>query len=290
MFTRRVIFNPNYAATNGLAVVSPLPDGQWRITATLRHISSVPTREQLQLILSERGPRTSWVELGPPSVAGRYRIQPTVAASLRASRVLLAGDAAHTFSPATAQGINTGIADAANLGWKLATLLRGVGQDCLLDSYDIERRQAALDAVKRTEQYSNGLSTSNLLVRGIRDTLGLLAGKVERLRLPMTEGLAGFDTRYEAGLLGPGHQVRGWGEVGERVEQLPAELSGRGTFRLLSSDRSESAWLKKNSPVAGLWELKSAFLQLAQGAALVRPDNHIAWLGSKNSSPIQVSC
>ena len=274
-----------YAATSGFAVVSPLPDGLWRLTTTLRHISGMPTREQLQLILSERGPRTSSVELGPLAAVGRYRIQRSVASSLRDGRVLLAGDAAHTFSPATAQGMNTGIADTANLAWKLAAVLGGVGHDTLLDSYATERRQAALDAVKRTERYSGGLSTSNPLTRGIRDTLGLLAGRIDKLRLPMTEGLAGFDTRYEKGLVGTGRHVNGWGEVGKRVEQLPPALRGRATFRLLSSDSSARSRLKT---FANRWpaEIDVGVLSAGgAGLALVRPDDHIAWLGSASRLP-----
>jgi hypothetical protein len=245
----------------------------------------MPTREQLQLILSERGPRTSSVELGPLTAVGRYRIQRSVASSLRAGRVLLAGDAAHTFSPATAQGMNTGIADAANLAWKLAAVLGRVGHDTLLDSYDTERRQAALDAVKRTERYSSGLSTSNPLTRGIRDTLGLLAGRIDKLRLPMTEGLAGFDTRYENGLVGTGRHVNGWGEVGKRVEQLSPALRGRATFRLLTSDRSERSRLKT---FANRWPAQIDVGVLSAGGAglaLVRPDDHLAWLGSASRLP-----
>ena len=268
-----------YAATSGLAVVSPLPDGLWRITATLRHISTVPTREQLQLILSERGPRTSSVEIGPLAAVGRYRINRSVAPSLRDGRVLLAGDAAHTFSPATAQGMNTGIADAANLAWKLAAVLRETAKDTLLDSYDTERRQAALDAIRRTERYSNGLASSNPVARGIRDTLGLLAGRIDALRLPMTEGLAGFDTRYEKGLVGADREVDGWGEVGKRIEQLPPAMRGRASFRLLCSDRAESGRLKN---FARDWPVGidvGLFSKGGKGFVLVRPDDHIAWLG-----------
>lgn len=274
-----------YAAENGFAVVSPLPDGLWRLTATVRHISGVPTREQLQLIISERGPRTSSVELGPLGAVGSYRTRRVVARSFLDDRVLLAGDAAHTFSPSTAQGMNTGIADAANLAWKLAAVLGGTGQDILLDSYDSERRQAALDALERTDRYSGGLSTSNLVARGLRDTLGLLANRVERLRLPMTEGLAGFDTQYEEGLIGPARQVSGWGEVGKRVEQLPPALRGRASFRLLGRNGQEARELRafaKRCPV----EIDVGVLSKGgRGFALVRPDDHIAWLGGKNRLP-----
>lgn len=85
-----------YAADSGFAVVSPLPDGLWRLTTTLSHINRVPTREQLQLIINERGPRTSSVEIGPPVAVGCYRIRRAVVPSLRAGRVLLAVYATHS--------------------------------------------------------------------------------------------------------------------------------------------------------------------------------------------------
>jgi flavin-dependent dehydrogenase len=170
--------------------------------------------------------------------------------SLRDGRVLLAGDAAHTFSTVTAQGMNTAIADAANLAWKLVTVLKDAGPESLLDSYDVERRQAALDAAKRTENYTSVLSKSNSLIPGLRDTLGLFVGRTEKLRLPMTESLAGFDTRYKKGLIGPRRYVAGWGEVGKRVEIFPPALPSGG-----------------------------------KGLALVRPDDHIAWLGNESKLP-----
>jgi len=274
-----------YAADNGLAVVSPLPDGLWRLTATLPHSECKPTREELQLILNERGPRTSSVEVGPPSAIGSYRIREMIVPSLRAGRVLLAGDAAHTISPVTAQGMNTAIADAANLAWKLVTVLKDGGPESLLDSYDVERRQAALDAAKRTEKYASVLSRSNSLVRGLRDTLGLFAGRTERLRLPMTESLAGFDTRYKKGLVGPSRYVAGWGEVGKRAENLPPALRGCSTFRLLGHSDSVTGGLKTT---LGRWSDQidvSALPGGGKGLALVRPDDHIAWLGNESKLP-----
>lgn len=152
-------------------------------------------------------------------------------------------------------------------------------------SYDTERRQAALAAVRRTERYSGGLSTSNPLKRGVRDTLGVLAGKLDKLRVPMTQGLAGFDTRYEEGVVGTGRQVKGWGEVGKRVEQLPPALRSRATFRLISSDSSQRSQLKA---FARRWSAEidvGVMSSGGAGVALVRPDDHLAWVGSVRRLP-----
>jgi 2-polyprenyl-6-methoxyphenol hydroxylase-like FAD-dependent oxidoreductase len=274
-----------YAANGGLAVVSPLPDGLWRLTATMSHKNREPSREELQLILNERGPRTSSVEVGPPVSISGYRIRRMVAPSLRDGRVLLAGDAAHTFSPVTAQGMNTGIADAANLAWKLVAVLKDVGQESLLDSYDVERRQAALDAAKRSEYYASALSNTNSLSRVFRDSLGLIFGRTEKLQLPMTESLAGFDTHYEKGLIGPSRHVAGWGEVGKRVEKLPPAMRGCSTFRLLGHKHSLTGQLKT---LLSRWPEKidvGALPSGGKGFVLVRPDDHIAWLGNESKLP-----
>ena len=271
-----------YAADSGFAVIWPIPDGLWRLTATLHHINRTPTREDLQQIISDRGPRASQLDVGPPAIAGSYRIRRTIAASLRDGRVLLAGDAAHTFSPATAQGMNTGIADAVNLWWKLAEVVFRQTDDELLDTYDSERRQAALDAVQRTDGYSEGPSARNIYARGLRNMIGLLAGRRDAMRLPMTEGLAGFDTEYQEGMIGREREASVWGDVGKRVNHLPEDMLGTGTFRLLCSKEEDRPTLEK---YAEQWPVRIDVGVSSGGGnrfALVRPDDHIAWLGGRH--------
>ncbi len=97
-----------------------------------------------------------------------FRLQHRQAARYQAGRVFLAGDAAHVHSPAGAQGMNTGIQDAWNLGWKLALVTRGVAEEALLDSYDAERRPVGRFVVRFTDRaFSIATSTSPIL-RAIR--------------------------------------------------------------------------------------------------------------------------
>ena len=88
-----------------------------------------------------------------------------------AGRIFLAGDAAHVHSPAGAQGMNTGIQDAWNLGWKLALVTRGVADEALLDSYDAERRPVGGFVVRFTDRAFSAATSTNPLVRALRTQL-----------------------------------------------------------------------------------------------------------------------
>jgi hypothetical protein len=139
------------AARGGLVFLFPWGEqATWRLLAT---VASVPSdepagqvgppvaRAELDRLVKESGlgPRVTEV-----AWSARVRLQHRVAARYRAGPVLLAGDAAHTFSPAGGQGMNTGIQDAANLGWKLALSATGrIPDGPLLASYEDERRDVA---------------------------------------------------------------------------------------------------------------------------------------------------
>ncbi|MGH3277455.1 MAG: FAD-dependent oxidoreductase, partial [Streptosporangiaceae bacterium] len=127
---------------NGMLLVFPFRDGSCRVVLYDYGRADVPVTEPvslaevtsslIQVVGQDFGPRDlSW--------AGRYRSESRQAPTYRAGRVLLAGDAAHAHSPAGAQGLNTGLQDAVNLGWKLGAVLGGSALDWLLDSYTAER-------------------------------------------------------------------------------------------------------------------------------------------------------
>ncbi|MFA9564906.1 MAG: FAD-dependent monooxygenase, partial [Acidimicrobiales bacterium] len=274
-----------FAADDGFLVLSPLPDNLWRYTATADRDVSVPTPEQLQLVLSERGPRTSSLTLGRPHDIGRYRLRRTIAKRLRSGGLLLAGDAAHTFSPAGGQGMNTGIADAINLGWKLALVATGRAHDELLDTYNTERRRAARDAAERVERFGGALSLHNPVARGLRDAVALLASRVDVLSSPVLRGLAGFDTVYTKGAVMKGKPGgRRWGSVGERLDGLVASMLTDNAHHILVADPDEASDYRR---LADRYHAPTHVEVIESGgrsgAALVRPDGHIGWLGNRGS-------
>jgi hypothetical protein len=130
--------------------------------------------------------------------------QHRIASSYRRGHVFLVGDAAHVHSPAGAQGMNTGIQDAANLGWKLGLVLRG-GPDSLLDTYEVERRAIARQVVRLTGlAYALEVSEFAPLRWGRRWAARPIAGMLlprPRLLSLFARPVSGLDTRYRSGAL-----------------------------------------------------------------------------------------
>lgn len=295
-----------YTAPEGFCALSPLPGGLQRLTATLPDGPGTPSTEELQAVLTSRGPRADPLTLGPPAWVARYRVRRGVAAAFRRGRVLLAGDAAHTFSPVGGQGMNTGLHDVANLAWKLAAVVKGTAPLRLIETYDSERRPAALRARDRTERLAGALTLGNPLARGARDALALVARAVPPLRQPLRQGLAGMDSvyaagAYAAGAVTAGPVLEGWGEPGGRLHGLPAELVADGRHHLvlmgdeLRGDTVGAAASRCrrycDAPVltvvgadrpghgAQRWTADERPVPTEATGVLVRPDGHIGWTG-----------
>jgi 2-polyprenyl-6-methoxyphenol hydroxylase-like FAD-dependent oxidoreductase len=122
--------------------------------------------------------------IGRMAWSARVRLQHRLAARFRQGRLFLAGDAAHTQSPATGQGMNGGIQDAVNLGWKLAFAASGAGRPSLLDSYELERRPVARQVLALTHVAFWGEASTGPLP-------SLLRGALARFGAPLLPALAG---------------------------------------------------------------------------------------------------
>ena len=152
------------------------------------------------------------------------RPQHRLASHYGVGRVFLAGDAAHVHSPAGAQGMNTGIQDAANLGWKLAMVLRG-GPDTLLSSYEVERRPVAKKVLRLTGiAHAFEISEALPFRIGRRWAAPPVAGLVlprPRLVSLVARAVSGFDIGYRRGAVDdvarPGRRFR----PGRRLADLP---------------------------------------------------------------------
>jgi 3-(3-hydroxy-phenyl)propionate hydroxylase len=118
--------------------------------------------------------------------------------------VLLAGDAAHVHSPVSGQGLNTGVQDAVNLGWKLAQVVNGTAPDSLLDTYHAERHPVGA-RVLRTTMAQVALGRGDDRTEALRDALSELLG-MDEPRKSLAGMLSGLDIRYD---LGEGHPLLG---------------------------------------------------------------------------------
>ncbi len=117
--------------------------------------TETPTLEEIQALMDERGP--GGLRVRDPAWRTYFRVHYRVADHYRHERAFLAGDAAHIHSPVGGQGMNTGIQDAYNLGWKLALVSGGLASELLLDSYETERRDVARDVLEVTRRVTEGI-------------------------------------------------------------------------------------------------------------------------------------
>jgi 3-(3-hydroxy-phenyl)propionate hydroxylase len=209
------------------------------------------------------------------------------AASYRSGRVLLAGDAAHVHPPQGGQGLNTGVQDAVNLGWKLAQVVEGTTPDSLLDTYHAERHPVGARVLRNT-MAQVALASPDDRHQALRDTMSeLLAMDEPRRRLAGM--ISGLDIHYD---LGEGHPL-----LGRRVPDLDLRAAGTHTrvhallrdARPLLLNLAEpgaidiAAWADRVRVVDaehdGPWELPVIGEVAAPPAVLIRPDGHVAWVG-----------
>jgi 2-polyprenyl-6-methoxyphenol hydroxylase-like FAD-dependent oxidoreductase len=132
----------------GLVVVAPLPEGRFRIVATLDDQPEQPGVADLQALLDARGPTRGRAIVSRVHWSSRFRLHHRVADAYRRGPFLLVGDAAHVHSPAGGQGMNTGLVDACVLGRLLADVLHGRRGDEALDFYGDLRRPAAQQVLR----------------------------------------------------------------------------------------------------------------------------------------------
>jgi 2-polyprenyl-6-methoxyphenol hydroxylase-like FAD-dependent oxidoreductase len=209
------------------------------------------------------------------------------AASYRDRRVLLAGDAAHVHSPAGGQGLNLGVHDAMNLGWKLAQVVKGTSPDSLLDTYQAERHPVAA-AVLRTTMATTALARGDDRTNALRESVSELL-KMDPPRQRYGAMMSGLDICHD---LGAGHPL-----LGRRMPDLELVTAGgpRRVFSLLH--RARPVLLNLGEPCAlditpwadrvqgldaactGPWQLPVLGEVTAPAAVLIRPDGHVAWVG-----------
>jgi 2-polyprenyl-6-methoxyphenol hydroxylase-like FAD-dependent oxidoreductase len=224
-----------------------------------------------------------------PTWISRFTDACRQAASYRKGRVLLAGDAAHIHGPQGGQGLNVGVQDAVNLGWKLAQVVNATSADSLLDTYHAERHPVAARVLHNT-MAQVALGTLDDRHQALRDITGELLGMDEPRRY-IAGMISGLDIHYD---LGEGHPI-----LGRRMPDLDLHTAGGPTraFTLLHDGRPVLLNLdggvsggfdiaRRASRVKlvsasydGAWKLPVLGEVAAPRAVLIRPDGHVAWVG-----------
>ena len=248
-------------------------DGPVRVMVTAPELGSSvePTQDDVsQALIARRGTdyglhNVRWVR--------RFTDVTRQAERYRDRRVLLAGDAAHVHSPAGGQGLNTGVQDAVNLGWKLAQVLAGTSPEGLLDSYHLERHPVG--------------------ARVLHNTMAELLS-LDEPRRRVAAMMCGLDIHYD---LGDGHPL-----VGRRMPDLevatptgPVRVftllhDGRGALLNFGApwDFAITPWADRvtalDADYDGPWELPVLGTVAAPDAVLIRPDGHVAWVGDGSAA------
>jgi 2-polyprenyl-6-methoxyphenol hydroxylase-like FAD-dependent oxidoreductase len=156
----------------GFIGIFPMKNGIFRLIVNRAQETGKddePTLKNFEDVMKELVPGE--MELYDPVWVTRFRLHHRMVDNYRRGRCFVAGDAAHIHSPAGGQGMNTGMQDAVNLGWKLASAIRGEGDDSFLDSYDIERRKVGLKLLHGTDRLFEMMATSNPVWLYLRNTL-----------------------------------------------------------------------------------------------------------------------
>jgi 3-(3-hydroxy-phenyl)propionate hydroxylase len=225
--------------------------------------------------------------LHSPLSLSRFTDVTRQAACYRKGRVLLAGDAAHVHYPAGGLGLNLGVQDAVNLGWKLAQVVRGTSPETLLDSYHSEQHPVAARVLRNTMAQVALLGRLDDRKAALRDVVSELLG-MDEPRKHFAAMMSGFDVRYSSG---EGHPL-----LGRRVPDLDLMTKAGPTriFELLHSaqplflnfDPSSrfdlSGWADRvravDAQYSGTWELPAIGKVAPPAAVLVRPDGHVCWV------------
>jgi 2-polyprenyl-6-methoxyphenol hydroxylase-like FAD-dependent oxidoreductase len=224
-----------------------------------------------------------------PTWISRFTDVTRQAAAYRDRRILLAGDAAHVHAPDGGQGLQTGVQDAVNLGWKLAQVIKRISPETLLDTYHTERHPVAARVLRNT-MAAVACRREDDRTKAVRDVFAELLG-MEEPRKRFAGMMCGLDIHYD---LGEGHPL-----LGRRMPDLDLLVADRPlrVFTLLHGARplllnfgepggfDIAPWADRVRQVDahydGAWELPVIGVVAAPIAVLIRPDGYVAWVGNE---------
>jgi 3-(3-hydroxy-phenyl)propionate hydroxylase len=224
-----------------------------------------------------------------PTFISRFTDMTRQAATYRKGRVLLAGDAAHVHSPVGAQGLNIGVQDAVNLGWKLALVVKRISPESLLDTYHAERHPIGARVLRNT-MAQVALMRVDDRTEALRDTVSELLS-MDEPRKRYAAMMSGLGIHYD---LGEGHPL-----LGRRMPDLEF-VTANGPLRVFTLlHRARPVLLNFGEPGGfditpwadrvqlidakydGPWELPAIGTVAAPTAVLIRPDGYVAWVGDQ---------
>ena len=274
-------------------ICMPMREHRWRVILPFagERDRRAPALEEIQRLVGERAPEP--VPVSDPSWLATFRCQRRSTHVYRQGRVLLAGDAVHIHSPAGGQGMNTGIMDAHNLGWKLALVASGRSPEGLLDTYGAERDPVAANVLTLTHALVRLGTVNRPVPRAARNAIIPAAGRLATLQRRAVRRISHIHVSYAASPLTRPDRSHGGVRPGQRVPDLEVIGDGRTTrlYEVLRHGR-HVLLMQAPSPGRGLpagldaWRDQIEVAEVADGLRpagniyLVRPDGYVAARGS----------
>jgi 2-polyprenyl-6-methoxyphenol hydroxylase-like FAD-dependent oxidoreductase len=267
----------------GVVLLIPFGDGWFRAIAWDRLREQAPLSEPVTLEeIRDSFGRVAGHDFGMTEMrwSSRFLSERRQARHYRKGRAFLAGDAAHVHSPLGGQGMNTGIGDAMNLGWKLAAAVRGSVPPWLLDSYETERHPVGESVLQLTDAFNQLVLSRSKVGRLLRTALVGTATRLPRGRRLIGERLSGIGIAY------PHQRGDDW-LVGRRMPDIVAD--GKRVYELL---RGGKFVLVTAAPVeldrCDIVHAVDAHPELPD-AVLVRPDSYVAWASERLPDAVEVA-
>jgi 2-polyprenyl-6-methoxyphenol hydroxylase-like FAD-dependent oxidoreductase len=277
--------------------IGPAEEGRVGVTLIEPEVNrpDEPTLEDLRAALI----RVDGTDHGAhsPRFISRFTDVTRQAVAYRSGRALLAGDAAHVHAPMGGQGLNLGVQDAVNLGWKLAQVVSGTSPASLLDTYHAERHPVAARVLQNT-MAQRALGANDERTVALRGILAEVL-RMDQPRKHIAAMISGLDIAYD---LGGGHPL-----LGRRMPDLDLGTAGGPlrVFTLLHHARPVllnlgglgrfdiTPWPNRvqliNAKYDGVWELPVLGAVTAPTAVLIRPDGHVAWVGQGTDSGLRAA-
>jgi hypothetical protein len=271
------------ANEKGVALIIPFGDGWFRAIVWDRLREQAPLSEPVtEKEIRDAFGRIAATDYGMTEMrwSSRFLSERRQARHYRKGRVFLAGDAAHVHSPLGGQGMNTGIGDAMNLGWKLAATVRGAAQPSLLHSYEAERHRVGAEVLQLTDIFNQLVLGNSKLRRLLRNAVIGAITRVPRGRRLLGERLSGIGIAY------PHQRGEDW-MVGRRMPDIICD--GKRVYELLRGGQfvlvtAAAVQLDRTDIVHAV----DAHPELPD-AVLVRPDGYVAWASERLPDAVELA-
>ena len=267
----------NVVNEHGSMMVAPIPGGLVRI-AGYDPQDQQPGRRELGLDeLREISARITGADFGlrDPKWLSRFGNATRVAETYRRGRVLLAGDAAHIHFPAGAVGLNLGVQDAMNLGWKLAAVVQRRAPEGLLDTYGAERRPWGEDVARHTLAQTALISATTPEGLALRGLLSDFLGQLPELSTLIARRLSAIDVHYPPGDPAA-HPLTGTrvAELGDHLHEGRAALAMADPPPSVMDAAARAGFRVATEPIA------------SARAAVIRPDGYVWWAGDDTAAVV----